>query len=318
MLQLAAETFGDFGQAAVEGLSQHKKTLAARFFYDRRGSELFEEITGLPEYYPTRTETALLADHADDIARLTGRDRAVVEFGSGSSAKTPILLDAIRPDLYLPIDISADFLSSSARALAAAHPAIRVVPIAADFTGPIALPENIKGPLVGFFPGSTIGNFAPPVAVDLLRAFRGTLGADAALVIGIDTRKNPRLLEAAYDDAAGVTAAFNLNLLHRMNRELDGTIDVALFEHRAHWHDGLGRIEMHLEATEATEFRVAGHTFAMRKGETIHTENSYKYTTEEARLLARASGWEPIAMWTDPDALFGLHVWRASPAQREP
>ncbi len=308
----------DFGLAVVDGLRQSPKTIAARFFYDQRGSELFEEITRLPEYYPTRTETALLRAHADDIARLTGQGGAVVEFGSGSSAKTPILLRAIRPTAYLPIDISADFLDLSAEALAAAHPDIEVFPIAGDFTDPIRLPDDVDGPFVGFFPGSTIGNFAPQAAVDLLRSFRATLGSGATLVIGIDTRKNPRLLEAAYDDAAGVTAAFNRNLLHRMNRELDGSIDVDAFEHRVAWHDGLGRIEMHLEAREDTEFRVAGQRFAMRKGETIHTENSYKYTPEETRLLARASGWEPLAMWTDADAMFSLHVWHAVAAHKEP
>lgn len=318
MLQLVTDSLGDFGHAAIAGLSQPRKTIPARFFYDRRGSELFEEITRLPEYYPTRTETALLRAHAQDIVRLTGTGRAVVEFGSGSSAKTPILLGAIRPAAYLPIDISGEFLAAAARALAQDHPDIRVVPIAGDFTDPIALPADLEGPLVGFFPGSTIGNFPPYAAVDLLRSFRDTLGPDAMLVIGIDTRKNPRLLEAAYDDAAGITAAFNLNLLHRMNRELDGSIDVDLFEHRIVWNDDRGRIEMHLEATEATEFRVAGEQFAMRAGETIHTENSYKYRTEEARLLARAAGWEPMAMWSDPEAMFGLHVWCAASAQMEP
>lgn len=318
MLELATSQLDDFGLAVIAGLGQPRKTIAARFFYDRRGSELFEEITRLPEYYPTRTETALLRAHANDIARLAGRGGAVVEFGSGSSAKTPILLGAIRPVAYVPIDISADFLSASADSLAAAHPDIKVVPIAGDFTDPIILPDAIAGPLTGYFPGSTIGNFPPHAAVDLLRSFRDTLGAAATLVIGIDTRKNPRLLEAAYDDSAGVTAAFNLNLLHRINRELDGDIDVGIFEHRAEWHDGLGRIEMHLEATEATEFRIAGRQFSMRKGETIHSENSYKYRPEEARLLARASGWEPVAMWTDAEAMFGLHLWRAAPEHREP
>lgn len=318
MLQLVTQESGDFGCAVITGLSQPKKNIPARFFYDRRGSELFEEITRLPEYYPTRTETALLKTHANDIARLTGFGRAVVEFGSGSSVKTPILLEAVRPTAYLPIDISGDFLASSAHAVAQDHPGIEVMPIAGDFTDPILLPRNVTSPLLGFFPGSTIGNFPPGAAVDLLRSFRDTLGFDAMLVIGIDTRKDPRLLQAAYDDAAGITAAFNLNLLHRMNSELDGTIDVDLFEHRIKWDDDQGRIEMHLEATEATAFRVAGQSFTMRKGETIHTENSYKYRPEEARLLARAAGWEPMVMWSDPQAMFGLHVWRAASADMEP
>jgi dimethylhistidine N-methyltransferase len=229
-----------------------------------------------------------------------------------------VLLDALRPAVYFPIDISSDFLSLSADLLAAVYPEIQVVPLVGDFTGPIVLPYEIDGPFTGFFPGSTIGNFAPHAAIDLLRSFRTALGSGAALVIGIDTRKNPRLLEAAYDDAAGVTAAFNLNLLHRINRELDGSIDVSAFEHRALWHDRLGRIEMHLVAIKPTEMHVAGRHFVMQAGETIHTENSYKYTLEESALLARASGWEPAAMWTDPDVMFGLHVWRAAPEHMEP
>jgi len=243
----------------------------------------------------------------------------VVEFGSGSSVKTPILLHALDAPAYVPIDISADFLGDAAREIAARHPAIRVLPIAGDFTHPIALAAAAgEGPFIGFFPGSTIGNFGPPGAVDLLRSFAGTLGHDARLVIGFDLRKNPRLLETAYDDSAGVTAAFNLNILHRINRELDGTIPVDAFEHRAIWHDGLGRIEMHLAAVRDVAFKAAGHRFAMHAGETIHTENSYKYRLEEARLMARVSGWEPMAVWTDTDALFSLHVWAAAHEPKVP
>ena len=317
MDQLLMEAAGDFAEAVVEGLSQRQKTIPARFFYDRRGSELFEAITRLPEYYPTRTEAALLKARAGEIARLAGAGRPVVEFGAGSAAKTPLLLAAVQPTAYVPIDISGDFLTASTAALARAHPQIRVQPVVGDFTRPLALP-NLARPLTGFFPGSTIGNMAHAGAVDLLRSFRATLGAGARLVIGIDRRKNPRLLEAAYDDDAGVTAAFNLNLLHRINRELDGDVPVDAFEHRAWWHDGLGRIEMHLVATRDLRFRAAGRSFAMCEGETIHTENSYKYTPEEARLLARASGWEPMAMWTDADQLFGLHVWAAAEGRMEP
>lgn len=317
MSDLVAERLGDFGTAVLAGLAQKQKSVPARFFYDTRGSELFEEITHLPEYYPTRTERALLLAHAEDVGRLAGLGRPVIEFGAGSASKTPLLLAAVRPPVYVPIDISGDFLAGSAAGLARAHPDIRVMPIAGDFTKPISLPD-LRGPLIGFFPGSTIGNFSHAAAVDLLRSFRATLGSGARLVIGIDTRKNPRLLEAAYDDDAGVTAAFNLNLLERMNRELDGTIPIDAFDHRADWHDGYGRIEMHLLATRDIDFRVAGRNFTMHEGETIHTENSYKYTMEEARLLARASGWEPMAAWTDAEGLFGLHVWAASSEKIEP
>jgi dimethylhistidine N-methyltransferase len=318
MGELISYVLDDFGRAVTDGLDQPQKTIPARFFYDQRGSELFEEITHLPEYYLTRTERALLSRHAVDIARLTGTGRPLVEFGSGSSAKTPILLNAIRPAAYLPIDISADFLASSAEALAAAYPGTRVISLAGDFTGPIALPDELEGPFIGFFPGSTIGNFSPRAAVDLLRSFHAILGAEATLVIGIDTRKSARLLEAAYDDAAGITADFNLNLLRRINRELAGTIRIDAFEHRIRWNSDRGRIEMHLEAVEDVDFDVVGRSFFMRKGETIHTENSYKYTLDEARLLARSAGWEPAAVWTDPDAMFSLHVWRSASAELEP
>lgn len=321
MSQITAELSGDvssdFATAVLSGLSHPRKTIPARYFYDVRGSELFEDITRLAEYYPTRTETWLLKHHAADLERLAGKGRAVVEFGAGSGAKTPLLLDAVHAATYVPIDISGEFLAGAMARMAQERPQLRIVPIAGDFTRPLQLPQ-LDGPLIGFFPGSTIGNFDHRAAVDLLRSFAQTLGAGARLVIGIDTRKDPRLLEAAYDDAEGVTAAFNCNLLHRINRELDGTIPLDHFAHRAVWHEGLGRIEMHLMATRALDFTVAGQRFAMREGETIHTENSTKYTPEEARLLARASGWEPLAYYTDPDNLFGLHVWSAATGELQP
>lgn len=317
MTDLATAVSGDFAEAVLAGLALDRKVIPARYFYDQRGSELFEQITGLAEYYPTRTERWLLQHHAADLERLAGRGRPVVEFGAGSAAKTPLLLDATQARTYVPIDISGDFLAGAMEDLARLRPNLDIMPVAGDFTRPLTLPR-LTGPLTGFFPGSTIGNFDHASAVDLLRSFRTTLGRDARLVIGIDTRKNAGLLEAAYDDAEGVTAAFNLNLLTRINRELDGTMPIDGFEHRAVWHSGHGRIEMHLVAVRAVSFTVAGRRFAMREGETIHTENSYKYTPEEARLLARASGWEPLAMWTDPDAMFGLHVWTAGSGEAQP
>jgi L-histidine Nalpha-methyltransferase len=317
MSQLTLDVLDDFGLAVIDGLSRPRKNVPARFFYDRRGSELFEAITRLPEYYPTRVEIGLLQDHAGDIARLAGGGRTIVEFGAGSAAKIPILLGALQPAAYVAVDISADFLSAAASKLRREHPGVAVIAMAGDFTRPLALPD-VPRPFTGFFPGSTIGNFHHAAAVDLLRSFAATLGEGSRLVIGLDTRKHPGLLEAAYDDGAGVTAAFNLNLLERINRELDGNIPVEAFEHRAWWHDGRGRIEMHLEASRDLAFRAAGRSFTMRKGETIHTENSYKYSPEEARMLARASGWEPMAMWTDKDGLFGLHVWSHAGAVVEP
>ena len=313
----AASTAPSFGDAVRVGLSQSQKIIPARFFYDRIGSELFEQITALPEYYPTRTETSLLAAHGGDIAALTGPGRPVVEFGSGSSAKTPLLLKAVDPSAYVPVDISGEFLRSSAAALAQAHPGLTVLPVVADFTAPFDLPA-LDGPVIGFFPGSTIGNFDQGAAVDLLRGFGPVLGEAAWLLIGLDRRKDPAVLERAYDDAAGVTAAFNLNLLARLNRELDGDVPVDAFRHRARWNDALGRIEMHLEAMRDVTFRAAGRSWTMAAGETIHTENSYKYSDGEARMLAVASGWLPRADWTDADGLFGLHLWSRADGAMQP
>lgn len=312
----------DFGTAVLTGLGQPHKTIPARYFYDQAGSELFEEITCLPEYYPTRTEVALLAEHGEDIAAAVGPARVVVEFGSGSSLKTPGLLRAVDASAYVPIDISAEFLQMAADDLAAKLPGLPVLPVAADFTRKLTLPPAVTGlAKLGFFPGSTLGNCAPRVAVDLLRAFAATLYTATStswLVIGLDLRKDRAVLEAAYDDAAGVTAAFNLNLLQRINRELGGTIDIAAFRHCATWNADVGRIEMHLVSTARTQFEVLGQPFTMYAGETIHTENSYKWTLDEARLLARASGWSPVSAWTDADQMFGLHLWRAVGDAPEP
>ena len=313
----------DFAAAVRVGLTQPQKVIPARFFYDRAGSELFEAITNLPEYYQTRTEIGILTGHADAIGAAIGLDRAVIEFGSGSSAKTPLLLRAVAPAAYVPVDISAEFLQHSAAALAADFPGLPVLPVAADFTQKFKLPEAIAGmPRLGFFPGSTLGNLAPMAAIDLLRSFADVLGTDSWLVIGLDLApsagKSRETLEAAYDDAQGVTAAFNLNLLHRINRELNGTVQVDNFSHRAVWNAMLGRIEMHLVAIRDTVFNVAGHRVTMVAGEHIHTENSYKWTLPEARLMARASGWIPTTDWTDADGRFSLHLWRRDDGRMQP
>ena len=309
----------DFETAVLTGLAQTPKVIPARYFYDAAGSELFEQITRLPEYYPTRTEIGLLTDHAAEIAATVGPGRAVVEFGSGSSTKTPLLLRAVTPSSYVPIDISGDFLVQSARELGDQFPGLDVHPLIADFTHPLALPPEITGtPMLGFFPGSTLGNCTPKVAIELLASFRETLGEGAWLAIGLDLRKDRATLEAAYDDRAGVTAAFNLNLVHRINAELGGTMDAAALKHVARWNGDIGRIEMHLEATRDLDFTVAGQRFYMAAGETIHTENSYKWTLDEARLLARASGWRPVVVWLDAGARFGLHLWAAATVELEP
>jgi L-histidine N-alpha-methyltransferase len=308
-----------FRADVLAGLERRPRAIPARWFYDRRGSELFEAITELPEYYPTRTETAILERACPEVADIVGGGRAVVEFGSGSSTKTPILLRAVRPCAYVPIDISGDFLRDSSQALAAVFPGLPVLPVEADFTRPLALPPEVAGvPKLGFFPGSTIGNMDPAQAVDVLRSMRASLGEGATLLIGMDRIKDTGTLVAAYDDAAGVTAAFNVNLLERINRELAGTVPLDAFCHRAVWNDARARIEMHLEAVRDAGFTVDGRSFAMTAGETIHTENSHKYGARDARLLLQAGGWTPLAEWTDPDDLFALYLGEARPEQVAP
>ena len=304
-----------FRADVIDGLTRRPRAIPARWFYDRRGSELFEAITDLPEYYPTRTETALLRDKAGQIAAQVGPGRAVVEFGSGSSTKTPILLQAVDPAAYVPIDISGDYLRASAEDLAGDHPGLAVYPVEADFTRAVALPAEIAGlERLGFFPGSTIGNFVPQSATDLLRHFRETLGTGARLLIGMDRVKPVERMLAAYDDPEGVTAAFNLNLLTRINRELDGDVPVGAFTHEARWNDMLGRIEMHLVATRDVAFTVSRQRFAFARGQGIHTENSHKYGPRGARLLLLAGGWTPIQEWIAPGDEFALIL---AEAQRE-
>jgi len=308
-----------FRADVLNGLALRPRAIPARWFYDRRGSELFEDITALPEYYPTRTETAILRRIGSDLAEAVGPARAVIEFGSGSSVKTPLLLGAIDPAAYVPVDISGDFLRESAARIAAQFPGVAVVPVEGDFTRPLRLPRGVAAiPKLGFFPGSTIGNLLAAPAVDLLRSMRESLGEGALLLIGIDRVKSLDVLVPAYDDAAGVTAAFNLNLLARINRELAGTIPIDAFVHRARWNDDGARIEMHLEATRDVEFTVDGRPFSIPAGETIHTENSHKYGPRDARLLLRGGGWTPLHEWTDPDDHFALILAEAQAERRAP
>ena len=308
-----------FRADVLAGFASRPRAIPARWFYDRRGSELFEAITDLPEYYPTRTEAGILESAGPAIAQAVGPGRAVVEFGSGSSAKTPLLLRAIAPAAYVPIDISGDFLRQSSAQLAQAFPGLPVLPLEADFMHPIALPEAVAAlPKLGFFPGSTIGNMIPSSSVDLLRAMRMWLGTGAMLLIGMDRIKPAEVLVPAYDDAEGVTAAFNLNLLERINRELGGTIPVGAFRHHALWNDMRARIEMHLEATRDVAFTIEGRSFEMAAGETIHTENSHKYGPRDARILLRAGGWTPIAEWTDVGENFAVILAEAQAARTAP
>ena len=308
-----------FRRDVLAGLAAPIPAVPARWFYDRRGSELFEQITELPEYYPTRTERGLLELHCPEVAGIAGTGDAVVEFGSGSSSKTPILLRAVEPSAYVPIDISGEFLRDSADALGEEFPNLPIHPVEADFMRPITLPEAVRATTkLGFFPGSTIGNLVPRTAVDLLRAMKDTLGEGSYLLIGMDRTKPVDLLVRAYDDAAGVTAEFNLNLLRRINAELGGTIPVDAFRHRAIWNDRMSRIEMHLEAVRDVEFTVDGQPFAFRAGSTIHTENSHKYGMRDSRLLLRAAGWAVVREWTDPEDKFALILAEAEPPRSAP
>jgi dimethylhistidine N-methyltransferase len=304
-----------FRDDALEGLSASPKRLPSKYFYDERGSALFEAITGLPEYYPTRTETALLAEAAPQIAAYISPNAALIEFGSGASTKTRLLLDAApQVGVYIPMDISADALAQAQAALKADYPNLEVAPLLADFTKPIALPAAANGrPRTGFFPGSTIGNFPPDEAVGFLEVARRLLGQGAQFIVGADLVKDEDVLVAAYDDAQGVTAHFNLNLLGRINRELGGDIDLAGFGHRAVWNAAESRMEMHLVSRADQGFTVAGRRFSMKAGETIHSENSYKFTLDGFAGLAARAGWRVGAQWVSPDpaafAVFLLQAW---------
>jgi dimethylhistidine N-methyltransferase len=296
-----------FRDDVLKGLAAPIPAIPARWLYDHRGSQLFEEITELPEYYLTRIERALLNRFGPEVARIAGQGDAVVEFGSGSSMKTPILLKCLEPSAYVPIDISGEFLRESVEALRADFQDLPIYPVEADFMRPITLPAEVTGAAkLGFFPGSTIGNMVPRTAVDLLRAMKETLGIGAWLLIGMDRIKDVDVLIRAYDDAAGITAEFNLNLLHRINAELDGTVPVDAFRHRAIWNDRMSRIEMHLEAVRDVSFTVSGHPFSFAAGATIHTENSHKFGFRDSRLLLRAAGWGVVEEWTDADEQFAL------------
>jgi dimethylhistidine N-methyltransferase len=297
-----------FANDVLSGLAAPRKRLAPKYFYDERGSQLFEAITELKEYYPTRCELAILREHKADIAGVFAPKTALIEFGTGSTRKVRILLEAARTvEAYVPVDISAEMLWQEARQLQHDYPRLRVLPVAADFTQPFRLPSAIVGlARAGFFPGSTIGNFEPQDAAAFLRHAGRMLGSRATLVVGVDLVKDANILNAAYDDAAGVTAQFNLNLLARMNRELAADFDVDKFSHRAFYNSERRRIEMHLVSGRRQTVNIAGHVIEFAAGETIHTENSYKYTIESFGLLAQSAGWTPIKAWTD--GFFSVHA----------
>lgn len=306
---LQARDIEAFRADVLAGLGASRKTLPAKYFYDAAGSRLFDAICELPEYYPTRTELGILEARAGEIADHAGPDARLVEFGAGSLVKVRVLLDAMdKPAACVPIDISADHLFAASRNLSDAYPALKVVPVVGDFTRSLALPSLPGRRTMGFFPGSTIGNFTPSDARTFLREASRTLGPDALFVLGVDLKKERATLEAAYNDDAGVTAAFNLNLLARINRELDGTFDLSRFTHRAFFNEEESRIEMHLVSGSDQVVRAAGRTFRFSRGETIHTENSYKYDSQSVSSLALSAGWSVCATWTDEARLFGVFL----------
>lgn len=313
-LQDLEPSLDEFRSAVIAGLSRPQKTLPCKFFYDQEGSRLFDEICEQPEYYPTRTECLILERYAGDIAQLLGPRVRLVEFGSGAGIKIRLLLRALEePAAYVPVDISRGQLLAAASDLAADFPGVRVAPVCADYTKPFALPairDRRLRKTVGFFPGSTIGNFAAAEAIGFLTLTRRLLGPASLMIVGVDVPKDERMLHAAYNDGAGITAAFNLNLLQRINRELSGNFDVSSFVHDARWNHALSRVEMHLVSTRSQTVNIAGHTFGFTAGESIHTENSYKYSLGRFRVLARDAGYAPLEAWIDEQGLFSVHVLR--------
>ncbi len=307
--ELLPEVEGEFATAVLEGLSKPKKALPCRFFYDDRGSELFEEITRLPEYYPTRTEAQILRSRAGEMVEGFDEGGVLIEFGSGSSVKTEILLERAPPGLtYVPIDVSESALACAKHRLEARFPGLGVRPVIGDFSYPIEIAADLASrPRAGFFPGSTIGNLTPPDAARLLRTFKASLPRESRLLIGIDLKKDARQLVLAYNDAAGVTAQFNLNLLVRIKRELGSSIDMTAFRHEAIYEPREGRIEMHLVSTVEQVVWISGHPFHFGAGERIHTENCYKYSIPQFQQLARSASWAPNRVWTDARQQFSVH-----------
>ncbi|NQU61164.1 MAG: L-histidine N(alpha)-methyltransferase [Rhodospirillales bacterium] len=301
-----------FADDVLDGLSKAQKELSCKYFYDQRGSELFNVICELDEYYPTRTETALLETHGAEIAEILGPGVCLIEYGCGSLVKTRCLLDAMQdPALFIPIDISEDHLIRSAKALADDYQDLKVIPVVADFTDPVEFPEEAKkdctGKRVGFFPGSTIGNFERDRAVQFLKVVAGQVGEGGGLLVGADLKKDENVLIRAYDDSEGITAAFNFNVMERINKELGGDFDISGFRHLARYNREHGRVEMHLLSLKEQTAKILGRAFRFREGETIHTENSHKYTLEEFRDLAQAAGFSTVKTWVDEDDLFSVH-----------
>ncbi len=302
---------GSFLDDVLTGLARSPKTLSPKYFYDARGSQLFEAICTLPEYYPTRTEMALMRDSAGEMAAQLGKGCLLIEFGSGASIKTETLLHVLQPAAYVPVEIAVSALQTSTARLAKAFPLLQIIAVCADYMQPLRVPGIGRFPAsrrVIYFPGSTIGNLTPEEAQVFLRGAHELAGVQGAMLVGVDLKKNPDVLHAAYNDAQGVTAEFNLNLLSRINRELAADFDPALFRHVAFYNAAAGRIEMHLESAQAQTVTVSGNTFNFSAGERIHTENSYKYSVGEFQRLAQAAGFTPQQVWVDAGQQFSVHL----------
>lgn len=298
----------DFRSAVIEGLGRQPRALSPKFFYDARGSALFDAITCLPEYYPTRTEIALVRAHGAEMSELLGHDGLLIELGSGSEVKIEVLLDALRPRIYLPVDISGQHLQASAQRIAHTHPTLDVIALCADYTRPFELPERVRElPRAAFYPGSSIGNFEPGAATRLLIGVAALLGPGGRLLVGVDLKKDAERLTAAYNDAQGITADFNLNLLRRIRDELGAQVDIDGFRHHAFYNAAVGRIEMHLVATRAQTIVIGEQRFDFAPNDTIHTENSYKYAVDEFIALAAAAGFASLRVWQDAERLFSVH-----------
>jgi len=303
----------DFYREVIAGLDRRPRQIPPKFFYDEAGSRLFERICKQPEYYPTRVETGILDQYANEIAGLTGKDSCLIEPGSGSCMKVRLLLDALRPSRYIPMDISCSHLHEAAGRVAEDFPWLDVHAVCADITRSVDLdciPAQARR--IVFYPGSSIGNYEPRKAVEFLCRLADISGPGGGLLIGVDLEKETRILDEAYNDANGITAEFNLNLLHRINRELDGDIDIDTFRHHAFYNETEGRVEMHLVSECSQTLRIDGHRYEFAAGESIHTENSYKYTAAGFTALAECAGFTAEALWTDDDELFSLHFLRAA------
>lgn len=301
-----------FFDAVIDGLSRDRKSIPPKFFYDERGSELFERICEQPEYYVPNVERRMLSRLAGEIASLTGTGRILIEPGVGSAAKVRLILDTLRPAAFVPMDISSDYLKIVATALAREYPWLPVHAACVDFTHSLPIPNQApEGSRLLFFPGSSLGNFDQEEAGDFFNLIRESVGDDGMMLIGVDTKKRESLLSAAYNDAAGVTAEFNLNLMHRMRRELDMVCDPGNFKHHAFYNAKAGRIEMHLVSRMTQKLRINGHCFHIEEGESLHTENSYKYTPEEFLALASRSCFKPVRHWVDDEGLFAIYLLEA-------